>query len=214
MSTVNAHYTFQYSQPEDYRFSHDSVFLARWVFESLHSEDLKKFSCLDLCAGCGVIGLDFIFHLLTANKPTPKRFDFLEVQEIYQSHFQINQAKLPAHTIEIHWRSENYQKFSSTECYDLILCNPPYFRLGQGKLSPSDFKNRCRFFIDSDYPELLQSFERNLNPQGRAYVLLRDLQDHGWNPLQEARTHFSDIFDIQVVTQIRGTDVVCFTKNS
>jgi tRNA1(Val) A37 N6-methylase TrmN6 len=216
LSSINAHYTFNYSQPEEYRFSHDSVFLARKVFELSQGKDTSAWQGLDLCSGCGVIGLDFIFHCMKELGTAPKHFDFMEVQEIYRSHFATNVATLNAPTA-CEFVNENYTRLQSAEFnnkYDLIVCNPPYFRVGHGKLSPSDFKNRCRFFMDSDFANLILGIESALKPGGRAYVLLRDSQEHGWSPLAEARKILGKETQIQELGDIRGTGLVGIQKRN
>lgn len=213
MSSINPYYTFEYSQPEAYRFSHDSVFLARQVFEIYQRGELSSMRGLDLCAGCGIVGLDFIFHCKKTWNVTPLSFDFLEVQDIYREHFQENLRRLGPVDSQIHFINRNYSHLISTNAeqragaYDLILCNPPYFRLGQGKMSPSEFKNRCRFFIDADFNTLLRAIENSLSLKGNAYVLLRNLQEHGWNALKEAQSILSSSTRIEKVGEIRGTDL-------
>lgn len=214
MSSVNPYYTFEYSQPEAYRFSHDSVFLARQVFElyGQHSNEkaLSSLRCLDLCAGCGIVGLDFIFHCKKTWNVTPHQFDFVEVQEIYRAHFFENLRRLGPVDSELRFVNRNYAELSSLELvssshYDLILCNPPYFRLGQGRLSPSEFKNRCRFFMDADFETLMKAIANSLTPQGNAFVLLRDLKEHGWNAFKEAQDILSSTARIEKIGEIRGT---------
>ena len=63
MSSINNFFTFNYQQPNEYHFSHDSVFLARKAFEYVQSNYTSYDQVLDLCAGCGVVGLDFFFHI-------------------------------------------------------------------------------------------------------------------------------------------------------
>ncbi len=210
MSSQNPHFTFHYSQPEEYRFSHDSVFLAREVFE-LIPKDRRGLKGLDLCSGCGIVGLDFLFHLRESQSPLFQQFDFMEVQDIYGPHFEVNCHRfgegLPKTTLLL----KNYETLSSAEFhqhYDLVLSNPPYFRLGQGKMSPSEFKNRCRFFIDSNFENLVLGIDNTLKPGGRAFILLRDLQDHGWSPLKEAQRLLSGRREITVVGDVRGTPVI------
>lgn len=210
MSSINPHFTFHYTQPEEYRFSHDSVFLARQVFE-LVSGDLSSWRGLDLCSGCGIVGLDFLFHLKKAQLTMPAHFDFLEVQKVYQPYFEENLKNFGDGLPSVRFLNQNYESLKSmpdSEKYDLILSNPPYFRPNQGKMSPSEFKNRCRFFIDSDFKTLIEAIDQALNPLGRAYILLRDLQDHGWSPLNEARKILAGRRDIKQVADIRGTPVV------
>jgi tRNA1(Val) A37 N6-methylase TrmN6 len=243
MSSLNSHPTFHYSQPEEYRFSHDSVFLAREVFEiekeRCHGDFCGDFGdgfegrpdngfsglrALDLCSGCGIIGLDWLFHICRANMSLPLALDFLEIQDVYRPHFAANLrsllAKFPqasATSISSYWQS--YDNFCSEESpegkYDIILSNPPYFRPGQGALSDSDFKNRCRFFIDADFASLLRSLQRNLRPGGRAYVLIPDLSPHGISVESEVRNlcHLNN-WKVQIDSsrKIRKTNLFIFTS--
>lgn len=217
MPSINPHYTFQYSQPEEYRFSHDSVFLARRVFELIGSEDLSTVRGLDLCSGCGIIGLDFLFHCKKERKKYLHSFDFLEVQEIYRIHFEKNCAQLGPMKTKMQFRNINYSELAQKHfenSYDLILCNPPYFQLGQGKLSPSVFKNRCRFFVDSNFYSLMAGIQNCLTPKGQAFVLLRDLEDHDFSYLEEARKILSSDVTIEKIGDIRGTDLVTISRRS
>lgn len=178
MSSINYHPTFQYSQPEDYHFSHDSVFLARAIYEK-HQDLLQSdIRILDLCAGCGIVGLDLLFHQLKEFKKFSGQVDFLEIQEIYHPHFIYNVAELEKiflfEKLKLNWINKNYQDAFEGKKYDLIISNPPYFLTEQGKLSQNEFKNRCRFFIDSDWEKMIEYIQRSLKPEGRAYFLVRD----------------------------------------
>ena len=216
MSSINPHFTFIYSQPEEYRFSHDSVFLARQVFELYRDKDLAGLRGLDLCAGCGVIGLEFLFHCRKEHSSVPQRFDFLEIQSgTYLPHFEKNVAALGPIETQIEFKAQNYAdllQLSEENHYDLILCNPPYFHLGQGTLSPSEFKNRCRFFLDADFTTLLKGIEKALKPGGRAYVLLREQSQHGWSALEAASKVVSSQVQIRSLGDIRGTGFVELAK--
>lgn len=214
MSSVNRYPTFEYSQPEEYRFSHDSVFLARKVYELFKDKDLSSLQGLDLCAGCGVIGLDFLYHCWHETGQTVKSFDFIEVQAVYKDHFLKNCETLNTPETTLNFINANYQSLlgsTFTKKYDLILCNPPYFQVGQGKLSPSEFKNRCRFFIDSDFKNLMSFIAQSLAPGGKAYILLRDLGDHGINYQDEVRKMLHSEIQVINLGDIRGTDLICLS---
>jgi len=214
-------FTYQYSQPEEYRFSLDSVEMAWEVAQHLKErigEDskekkqspsdylknqIRRWQVLDLCAGCGVIGFEINFHL-----PSLRHIDFVEVQEIYQDHFEANKAKVQNEG-EFKFHNLNYEDIlknpNFAQKYQLVLCNPPYFKIEQGKLSPSEFKNRCRFFIDSTFEKLIDSIEYSLAPAGEAYLLLRPLEEHGFDLLDELRTRIKGRLKCENLTMVRGT---------
>src|ERR1700743_1312527 len=87
-------FTYEYSQPEEYHFSIDSIEMPWEIAQALKGrlhegeltpEQIKSWRALDLCAGTGVLGFELNFHL-----PEIRHIDFVEVQEIYQTHFEHN----------------------------------------------------------------------------------------------------------------------------
>lgn len=203
-SSINTRPTFQYSQPEAYRFSHDSVFLSQQVWELTRDRMAEGFTLLDLCAGCGIVGLDFLFH--GRDSVHPSRCDFVEVQAEYKPHFEENARRLGSR-IPLHFHNQCYSELLSAEGgqFDLVLCNPPFFRVGQGRLPESDFKRRCRFFIDSDFSTLLKAIAHVLKDSGEAYVLLRESTDHGEDVFGEAERVLMGHATIATVGDVRGT---------
>jgi tRNA1(Val) A37 N6-methylase TrmN6 len=217
MTTVNPYPTFNYAQPEDYRFSHDSVFLARKVFEQITQDHIVDKNTLDLCAGCGIVGLDFLYHCRAEFSVGPATMDFLEVQSIYRSYFQANIERLGVINTRTRFLHQNYEQLGQPEFadqYDLVVCNPPYFFPGMGLLSPSQFKNRCRFFIDSDFANLLKALRVTLKTNGMAFLLLRDLPEHRWNALEQCQQLLQGTLNLVLLGEIRGTHFVRLTKVS
>lgn len=217
MSSVNAHPTFSYSQPGEYNFSHDSVFLAHKVFSIIKADGLQIRNTLDLCSGCGIVGLDLLFYLNQAQLPLPEQIDFLEIQDLYHTHFETNVKSLKIHLNtkpEFRFLNMNYDQLSLMpeykNKYELIISNPPYFRKGFGKLSPNNFKNRCRFFIDSDYPNLVKAIENSLHPEGKAFVLLKSLQEHGLD-IEKEFHGLSPVLALENLGLIRDTSLYCIT---
>lgn len=219
MSSLNPYRTFHYSQPSDYRFSHDSVFLSRYVFEQTQSENLCYTQVLDLCSGCGIVGLDFIYHVQTNSCLQPLLIDFVELQSNYAEHFDHNKTHIQSIlniSADLNWINLNYQFMRNDDSYknkyNLALCNPPYFRLGQGRLSGSEFKNRCRFYIDSSLVELIKCIDHCLAPDGRAYVLIKDLSEHGIDVSAELKTLTDISLKFIKTGKIRQTDLFLFEK--
>lgn len=170
---------------------------------------------LDLCAGCGVVGLDLLFHFHQNNQMPFKKFDFLEVQEVYKSHFEINKKNLLPIEDRLNLLIMNYSKLREkdfSEKYDLIVSNPPFFSPSQGKLSPSEFKNRCRFFMDASFETLIQGVENSLKMGGQAYLLIRNLKSHGIDFIALAQDTLSPSAELSLVGDIRGTRLVKITK--
>lgn len=212
----NSIYTYDYFQPKDYRFSLDSVFLAQIIarkyFDLPNKSELK---ILDLCAGCGIIGLELALHL----KALPY-IDFLEVQSIYQEYFEKNVEMIfpEDQKKRLRFHNQNYDELIKVENslgkYDLIVSNPPYFFLGEGLLSPNEFKNRCRFFIDSNFENLINAIFNSLKDDGNAYLLLRPGDHHGRNGLDMIREILASRGRCEIIDNVRGTDVVRIVKKS
>lgn len=209
----NSHYSYDYYQPEDYRFSLDSVFLAQIVARSLESHpNLHDLRVLDLCAGCGVVGLELQFH-----QKSLKKIDFLEVQEVYKNYFEKNAQQAKVEDSEFNFLLMNYDRLLKKdykEVYDIIVSNPPYFFQGEGLLSPNEFKNRCRFFIDSDFKKMIKAILNSLKPSGKAYLLARPGTHHGRNLFEEIKKLSSGFADVQVFDEVRGTNIIELIKKS
>lgn len=209
----NTLYSYNYHQPEDYRFSLDSVFLAQKVAGILKSHHHpSNLRVLDLCAGCGIIGLELNFHLKSLNK-----IDFLEVQEVYLPYFEKNVLQAQSNESEFNFLNMNYADLINSdykEKYDVIVSNPPYFFVGEGLLSPNEFKNRCRFFIDSDFKKLIAATIFALKPKGQAYLLVRPGSHHGRSLHEEIKNLSSGLAKVEVLDEVRGTNIVLLTKES
>jgi tRNA1Val (adenine37-N6)-methyltransferase len=187
------------------------------VAEYLSSQgyDFRAKQVLDLCAGCGVIGFEFHFH-----RPEIGQIDFVEVQEVYSGFFSDNAEKVrngpqAGSDTRFQFLNLNYSQLAASEFserYDLILSNPPYFEMDQGKLSPNQFKNRCRFYIDSDFSTLISATLNAMKPEGLAFFLIRPLSEHKKNLLVLLEALIASQGEVQVIDLIRGTSLVSIKK--
>lgn len=207
-------FTYHYAQPDAYHFSMDSIHLAEFVAKQLRArDDLESLRVLDLCAGCGVIGLELSWYVREL-----RQFDFVEIQDTYTSHFYENVARVNRPELQLRWHLLNYDELHGKDWeqkFDLIVSNPPYFLPEQGMLSPSEFKNRCRFFLDSSFANFIRAIVNSLVPGGQAYFLLRPLLHHGTDLFAEIQKILpSNTLSANKITQIRGTDVIGLKKNN
>ena len=212
-----------YSQPPDYRFSHDSVELAQRVSQFVRQTDVARvrpLKSLDVCAGSGVVGLEIARYSIL-----PLAIDFVEIQAEYLAHFERNLAWIQglgavdpsaeALPFQAEWREMNYEGLltdGDAEKYDLVVSNPPFFDRGQGNLPPSPFKARARFFLDSSFETMCRVFAHVLRSGGRAYFLVRDLGDHGLNRGESLDRILLPYGVWRMCDPVRGTELIEFVK--
>lgn len=222
-----------YHQPASAPFSPDSIELADRLAGLLLSDIISQalgqtksghrvIRIMDLCCGCGVVGLEterrlrhkFLLcrdrkQLPLASESVGRSWLFLDIQEEYRSYFELNRDRLLGEVgkdLLRHdssqlcapdlsgWKTMNYRDIESREdlreSFDWIISNPPYFDSKQGCLPPDTVKARSRFFLDGSFEELLLSIRVALSPQGRAMLLVRNLNEHQI----DRRTEISKIF--------------------
>jgi tRNA1Val (adenine37-N6)-methyltransferase len=205
-------FSYNYKQPTEYHFSLDSIYFAEYVSKQLEQkQNLEHIHMLDLCAGCGVLGLEVSWFLKKLTK-----IDFVEIQEIYTSYFYQNVKIVDRPELELKWHLINYAKLLDKvweNKYDLIISNPPYFQPGHGVLSPSTFKNRCRFFLDDTFENFIYAIANALAPGGEAYFLQRSLTQHGFDFFSHTQNVLKN-FPIEIKKDfiIRACDVIYLQK--
>ena len=210
-------FTYRYRQPKEYHFCLDSIIFGGYVVSELRarwpSGLPEAFRAADICAGCGVIGFE-ISHSL----PQIKHFDFIEIQDAFRESFDGNLAQAAELAPrEFRFLQKDYRDLSrGSEAgqYNLIVANPPYFFEGEGLLSPSSLKNRCRFFLDGNLKELIEASVNALTLDGVAYLLVKTGTDHGRDVIRDLQMTLANQAVITFCANVRGTSVLRVTRHS
>lgn len=207
-------FTYRYSQPREYHYSLDSIeFMWRLGRALKHQPSSKKLRILDLCAGCGVLGFElnhWIPELIDS-------IDFVEIQPEYEAHFMENLSITGSNDSNFRFNLLNFKQVATEQrfqkYFDLIVCNPPYFRPQTSSLSKSQFRNRCHFLLDASFSDLCSAICESLSAQGQAYVLIRDLREQGIDQIADMMVNVGPKFSVEKIANVRGTAVVRIAHN-
>ena len=152
-----------YSQPDFYRFGEDSLFLAN-IFKSFEILDhAQKIHMLDLCCGCGVIGLE----ILKDNQDVC--LSSLDLQEEYKNHFIQNTKLLNLENASPQFINAPFDDLKTIlfeEKFDYIVSNPPYYNPNKGRLPLNIKKQISKFFIVDNFKNYLETVHHSLKKEG------------------------------------------------
>jgi len=149
---------------ELYRFTSDSVLLSR--FASIK----KRERVADFCAGSGIVA--FHTHALNLEKPALS-YTLFEMQAPL--------CALAEKTVALNGL-ENFQVVNCRlqdipkeycEKFSLVLCNPPYERVGTGFDNESPEKAVCRKELALTLPEIAKAAQKALQFGGRLCMVHR-----------------------------------------
>jgi tRNA1(Val) A37 N6-methylase TrmN6 len=153
-----------YSQPDFYKFNSDSIELINYALEELC--DLTDISVLDICSGCGIIGIEFSFHHKSVRNLT-----LIELQNDYKSHILKNIERLNIKT-DIYFN--DFKEVDLSKKYEVILCNPPYFKPSSGRKSPDHRRQLSRTYEARDLEHLLAFSIDSLKENGEIIIVHRE----------------------------------------
>jgi tRNA1(Val) A37 N6-methylase TrmN6 len=172
-----------YSQPDFYRFSQDSLLLVNKALEEM--PDAKR--VLDLGCGCGVIGIEL------ANKLDHiEKLDLIEYQADFLSYIELNLENLLHKTIPTQLYQNSFYEFKSSTQYDLIVGNLPYFMPHQSRPSPDKRKNTCRQWEVGSVKDVVRILDSNLTSDGKSLLIINDellheLDTYQWVTLEKLK---------------------------
>ena len=157
-----------------YTFSSDAVRLARAV-EVESGERI-----VDLCAGGGIVGLE-IAEEVSCRGEGAVSIDFVEIQEkvfaLLEQNLKINKSSKNLRGFltsvqEFSLCAENKQK------YDKVVCNPPFFKIGAGKVSGDETIAISRHEIKLTLDELFDAVSRVIKQGGMFYMIHITMRDN------------------------------------
>ncbi|MBF0297184.1 MAG: hypothetical protein HQK51_00570 [Oligoflexia bacterium] len=226
-----------YHQPDFYHFTEDSIILAAHVSDILTKIITKKnnppysssyiFSILDVCAGCGIVGIETLIKFHSSQAQTTTQFsqvptfklDFIELLFDFHPFIEKNVQQLPNYNINL----------QSTVCilglfqevmiankktpYDCIVANPPYFIANKNRLSKlNPKKNNCRFFLNGNLNDLILFFDNCLKENGNGFFLCHkdniDLIQTKKNPMLNKISS-----KLEIVKSFNDVNIVCIHKS-
>lgn len=143
-----------------YCFTSDAVLLANFVKVKPHEK------MVDLCAGCGVIGV------LAMAKGKGQSCVLVELQDWLAD--MANRTLIYNDITNISVVNDKLQGISDKigrEVYDVVSCNPPYKKVDGSKISDEDDLAKCRHEITVTLEEVIEEASKLLKFGGRFYMV-------------------------------------------
>lgn len=143
-----------------YRFTTDAVLLANFV------SNAKGKTCADLGTGSGIIAI------LLAGKKLASKVDAVELQpqlaDMASRSVQINNLQQIVTVI-----NEDMRQFANNNKgkYDIVVCNPPYRKVGSGERQLATHLAICRHEVAITLDEVIKSASLLLNNKGSFYIV-------------------------------------------
>lgn len=144
-----------------YRFSIDAILLAH--FATPRPEE----QVLDLGAGCGVISL------ILAYRHPSLVLTCLEIQESLAALISLNicQNGLGCRIRLLRGDLRRINEVLEVGSCDLVVCNPPYYRLGSGRQNSNDEQLVARHELEAGLPDVVKAAAFALRTRGRLALI-------------------------------------------
>ena len=148
---------------DSYRFSVDSILLLNFI-------RLKNYEkIIDLGTGSGII------PLLLFGKKKGLSIYGIEIQkdlaDMARRSVELNKLQNDITIIQEDFR--NLKNIFKNQQFDVVVSNPPYISMGQGKINPSINKAIARHEIKGDLEDMISVSNYLLKNKGRIYLIYR-----------------------------------------
>ncbi len=148
---------------DSYRFSVDSILLLNFI-------RVKKYEkIIDLGTGSGII------PLLLFGKRKGLSIYGIEIQKdlANMARRSVELNKLQNYITIIQEDFRNLKNIFKNQQFDVVVSNPPYISLGQGKINPSSSRAIARHEIKGDLEDIISVSNYLLKNKGRIYLIYR-----------------------------------------
>ncbi len=148
---------------DSYRFSVDSILLVNFIRVKNYEQ------IIDLGTGSGII------PLLLFGKRKGLSIYGIEIQEYLadMAKRSVELNKLQGHITIVREDFRNIKKIFKSNQFDVVVSNPPYISLGQGKINPLSSKAIARHEIKCDLEDLISVSNYLLKNKGRIYLIYK-----------------------------------------
>lgn len=143
---------------EEYRFTTDAVLLANFC------RDMRGKTCVELGAGSGVVSI------LIAHKKHPKRVVAVEIQPQLCDMMRRSVALNNQNEIEV-YHADLKDALQIVRDVDVVVCNPPYRRVGSGERQLKENIAICRHEIAVTLADVISVAAKLLNNKGVFYLV-------------------------------------------
>ncbi len=153
-------YIFQLNEGQ--KISSDNEFINAEVVKLYIEHRQQSLRCLELGSGNGIN----IFML--AKTFSKWCFTGIELDDSLVSLARENRTLQEA---QCKFKHADIKHYNSNEKYDIIISNPPFRKLGTGRLSASYISNIAKFELKCSMQDVIKCVACNLNENGNAYLL-------------------------------------------
>lgn len=147
---------------DGYKFTRDAVDLAKFC-NLKHTDNV-----LEMCAGCGVVS----FYAYSLNKFSKLYLNEIQHDncEIINQNIQLNNLIGVAECFECNLKKLNNACFDKK--LDVIICNPPYFKVKGSKINENYAIAISRHEIEVTLDEIVSKASELIKDKGRFYLCM------------------------------------------
>jgi tRNA1Val (adenine37-N6)-methyltransferase len=161
-----------YRQPDFFRFGSDSLTLVKYVLSRVANRHWQN--ALDCGAGCGVVLLEIAAQIkfleLCFLEP---QYEFMAALKENISVYHKKNPHVICHVVQKSL-GEFTNLFKSKKKFDLIVSNPPYYEISQGRVSPDVRRAQAHHFVLESWESWLKNLKILLTDEGEIYFCTKN----------------------------------------